>query len=115
MAATAISKQISNNKGISVSKNICCLCSLIPDSKVRSKWPAIILAVIRTASVIGRMEILTVSINTINIDRNHGVPSGTRCAIVFSKLNKIDTHIKHNQFLKANVKVTDKWLLGVKT
>lgn len=41
---------------------------------VRSKWPAIIFAVNRTAKVPGRIVFLIVSIQTINGMRIEGVP-----------------------------------------
>lgn len=45
-------------------------------NKVNSKWPAIILAVNRTAKVPGRIIFLIVSINTIKGIRIEGVPWG---------------------------------------
>ena len=49
-------------------------------SKVNKRCPAIILAASRTASVIGRIILLIVSINTINGISGPGVPWGTKCA-----------------------------------
>lgn len=45
-------------------------------NRVNNKWPAIILAVKRIASVHGRIKFLIVSINTINGIRKEGVPWG---------------------------------------
>ena len=52
---------------------------LLP-SRVNSKWPAIIFAVKRTASVPGRIRLLMVSIITINGISRDGVPCGTKCS-----------------------------------
>ena len=49
-------------------------------SKVKSRWPAIILAARRTARVPGRIIFLIVSISTINGISSPGVPWGTRWA-----------------------------------
>lgn len=51
------------------------LCSL---KIVSRRWPAIIFAASRTASVPGRMMFLMVSMHTIKDIRNGGVPWGTR-------------------------------------
>jgi hypothetical protein len=42
------------------------------------RWPAVIFAISRTDSVMGRMILLIVSINTMNIIKAKGVPRGTR-------------------------------------
>ena len=52
----------------------------VPPSKVSKRWPAIMLAANRTASVPGRITFLTVSINTINGIKTPGVPCGTKWA-----------------------------------
>lgn len=49
-------------------------------NKVKSKWPAIILAASRIAKVPGRITFLMVSINTINGIKAKGVPWGTKWA-----------------------------------
>lgn len=41
-------------------------------------WPAVIFAANRTDRVMGRINCLTDSINTINCDRAIGVPLGTK-------------------------------------
>jgi len=48
--------------------------------RVRSRWPAIMLAANRTDNVIGRIKDLTTSIRTINGKSRFGVPTGTKCA-----------------------------------
>jgi len=47
-------------------------------NKDNNKWPAIILAVSRTDSVIGRIIFLIVSIKIINIVSSIGVPMGSK-------------------------------------
>lgn len=47
-------------------------------SRVRRRWPAIMLAERRTAKVPGRITLLTVSITTMNVIRAEGVPWGTK-------------------------------------
>jgi hypothetical protein len=49
-------------------------------SKVSSRWPAIMFAVRRTASVPGRIRFLIVSIMTMNGISIVGVPCGTKCS-----------------------------------
>ncbi len=49
-------------------------------SRVNSRWPAIMFAVKRTASVPGRIRLLIVSIMTINGISIVGVPCGTKCS-----------------------------------
>jgi len=65
----------------------------VPLNKVKSKWPAIILAANRTAKVPGRIIFLMVSINTINGIRTNGVPWGTKwanmCLVWFTQPNTI--------------------------
>lgn len=46
------------------------------------RWPAIRLAVRRTANAIGRIKFLVNSISTIKGIRILGVPEGTKCAIM---------------------------------
>lgn len=52
-------------------------------NKVRSKWPAIILADSRIANVPGRITFLIVSIQTIKGIKTGGVPWGTKCANIW--------------------------------
>ncbi|KAL1493701.1 hypothetical protein ABEB36_009396 [Hypothenemus hampei] len=56
--------------------------SNLPDCpiRVRRRWPAIIFAVSRIASVPGRMQFLIVSTITRKGSNGHGAPCGTRCA-----------------------------------
>jgi hypothetical protein len=49
-------------------------------SRVISRWPAIMFAVRRTASVPGRIRFLIVSIMTMNGISIVGVPCGTKCS-----------------------------------
>ena len=73
-----------------INKRICAIISTINivflidgplfPNKVNSKWPAIMFAVSRTASVPGRIKFLIVSIITINGINKVGVPCGTRCS-----------------------------------
>ena len=49
-------------------------------SKAINKCPAIILAVSRIASVLGRIKFLMASMSTINDIRGTGVPCGTKWA-----------------------------------
>ena len=48
------------------------------EQSTRSKCPAIILAANRTAKVMGRINELIISIQTINGTKATGVPSGTK-------------------------------------
>jgi len=50
------------------------------DRSVIIMWPVIMLAVRRTAKVIGRTVILTVSIKTRKGAKGAGDPLGTKCA-----------------------------------
>lgn len=63
-----------------ISKLIIAIESLVPvfPSKVKRRWPAIILAVSRIAKVPGRITFLIVSIHTMKGIRTGGVPWGTR-------------------------------------
>lgn len=76
-------------------------------SKVSSKWPAIIFAVSRTASVPGRIRLLIVSMITINGISNVGVPWGTRCSniwLVFL-IHPNSINLIHKGRAKVNVSV----------
>ena len=83
-------------------------------SKVKSKWPATILAANRIESVSGRIMFLTVSITTITGIRKLGVPVGTKCAKRLLYWYKIDINILPNHRGSAKVRVKDMCLLLVK-
>lgn len=51
--------------------------------RVKSKWPAIMLAANRTANVPGRIMFLIVSIHTIKGIKIGGVPCGTKWANIW--------------------------------
>lgn len=82
--------------------------------RVISKWPAIILAVNRTAKVPGRMIFLIVSMQTIKGIRIPGVPWGTRwqniCWVLL--IQPYNMNLSQRGRLKVSVKV--KWLELVK-
>lgn len=83
-------------------------------SNVINRWPAIILAVKRIASVPGRIIFLIVSIHTINGIKIGGVPWGTKWAnmwIVFL-IQPYIINLNHKGKAKVNVKV--KCLVAVK-
>jgi|ERR1043165_1059718 hypothetical protein len=77
--------------------------------KVKIKWPAIIFAVRRTESVIGRIIRLIISTQTINGDMAVGVPRGTKWAFIIWIFmimgNKNETN--HNE--KARGRFKDIW------
>jgi len=52
--------------------------SLVSLRRLKRRWPAIILAVRRTESVVGRIILEIVSISTIKNLKAIGVPKGTR-------------------------------------
>jgi hypothetical protein len=52
-------------------------------NRVRRRWPAIILAERRMASVPGRITFLTVSMTTIKDIKAGGVPWGTKWANIY--------------------------------
>lgn len=52
----------------------------VVEISVRSRWPAVRLAVSRTPRAMGRMNRLTVSIRMRPGISGMGVPSGSRCA-----------------------------------
>lgn len=82
--------------------------------RVISKWPAIILAVNRTAKVPGRIILLIVSMQTINGIKILGVPWGTKwqnmCWVLLNHPYNINAI--HRGILNIRVKV--KWLDLVK-
>lgn len=86
-----------------------------PLHNLKSKWPAIILAESRTASVKGRITSLIVSMRTMNGISALGVPVGTRAAKVFKGELIHPNKIKLNQSVKANLKDTLRWALDVNT
>lgn len=59
---------------------MCLILGPLLPSNVSSRWPAIMFAVKRTASVPGRIRLLIVSIMTMNGISIVGVPCGTRCS-----------------------------------
>lgn len=83
-------------------------------SKVIKRWPAIIFAIKRIASVPGRIRLLMVSMHTMKGIRIPGVPVGTRWAIIWYVFLIHPKIIKVNHKGKAidNVKVI--WLDLVK-
>lgn len=82
--------------------------------RVRRRWPAIILAVNRTANVPGRIIFLIVSIHTINGINTAGVPWGTKWANICWVLFNHPNIIKESHKGKAKVRVKVKWLVLVK-
>jgi len=77
-------------------------------------WPVIMLAVKRTASVMGRTAILTVSIKTRKGAKGAGDPPGTKCAKkeVGLCIALIVVILNHNK--KAKPKFTTMWLVQEK-
>lgn len=86
----------------------------VEDKRVRSKWPAIIFAVSRTARVMGRIIFLIVSINTMKGIKIGGVPWGTKCVNIFWVCWDHPNIMKanHKGSLRANLMV--KWAVLVK-
>lgn len=82
--------------------------------RVKSRCPAIMLAVSRIAKVPGRIKLLIDSIQTIKGINTLGVPWGIKWAnICWVWLNQPKI-IKDNQSGKDNVNVKVKWLVLVK-
>lgn len=115
MIATAVSrvnskicliKRIGNNKEFNFGP--------IFPSKVRSKCPAIILAVSRIVNVRGRIIFLIDSIQIINGINIIGVPWGTRWINIFFVLLIHPNNINLSQIGKAIVKFKTKCLVPVK-
>lgn len=82
--------------------------------RVRSKWPAIILAAKRTDKVSGRIDDLIISIITIKGIRATGVPKGTRWASIAWGVFKIASVICPTHSGKASVTEKVKCLEAVK-
>lgn len=84
MQATASSRSVRKNNRIDVSRliEVRVFMRLIVAvlTIVMRRWPAVMLAVSRTPSAIGRMRRLTVSIMIINGIKGVGDPSGRRWA-----------------------------------
>ncbi len=78
------------------------------------KWPAVMLAIRRTANVNGRIILLISSINTINIIRLNGVPEGTKWESIFFVLIIHPYKIKLIHNVKATGNVISIWLVDVK-
>jgi hypothetical protein len=76
---------------ISTVSMVCLIEGPLFPRRVNSRWPAIIFAVKRTASVPGRIKLLIVSMITINGINIVGVPCGTRCSnlSLFSQLRYV--------------------------
>lgn len=85
----------------------------LPTNVIR-RWPAIMFAVNRTAKVRGRIRLLIVSINTINIISGVGVPCGTRWASISMVLLNQPNTIKEIHRGKAMASVIDMCLDAVK-
>jgi hypothetical protein len=62
---------------------VCVIDGPLFPNRVNNRWPAIMFAVSRTASVPGRIKFLMVSITTINGISMVGVPCGTRCSNIW--------------------------------
>jgi len=83
-------------------------------NKVRSKWPAIILADRRTVKVPGRITLLIVSIKTMKGIRKLGVLIGTKWANIYFILLIQPNSMKANHRGAASVRAIIKWLEPVK-
>jgi hypothetical protein len=83
-------------------------------NKVNSRWPAIIFAVRRTASVPGRIRFLIVSMITMNGINIDGVPCGTRCSNMWLVFLIHPNNINLSHSGKARVSVSVKCLVLVK-
>lgn len=116
MIATADSK-VNNNSWINIKVLIIIIDILLSISPIRikSKWPAIILALNRTDKVIGRIRFLIDSIHTINGIRMLGVPNGIKWANIWVVLLIQPNNIKLIHKGKANENVKVKWLVDGKT
>lgn len=75
--------------------------------RVRSKCPAIMLAVKRIAKVPGRIKFLIVSMQTIKGIKIGGVPCGTRWANIFNVFvnHPYNINLSHNGSANVNVNV----------
>lgn len=83
-------------------------------SRVINKCPATMFAIKRTDRVIGRITLLTVSINTMNGINAEGVPEGTRWANICIVLLNHPNIISLIQIGSAKAKVREMWLEAVK-
>lgn len=83
-------------------------------NSVNNKCPAIIFAVKRTVKVIGRINILIVSINTINGINKMGVPWGTKCWNMWNVFFNQPNNIKVIHTGNATVRLKIKCLVLVK-
>lgn len=114
MNATAVSKIISPmNNHIIIVISIKLSIKLFP-SKDISKCPAIMLAVSRTASDVGRIILLIDSIITINGIKIDGVPMGTRWQNIWLVLFIHPNNIKANHLDRAIVNENLIWEDAVK-
>lgn len=86
---------------------------LLP-SRVRSRCPAIMFAVSRTAKVPGRIRLLIVSIITINGINMVGVPCGTKCSNMWFVFLIHPNNINLSHIGRASVSVRVRCLVLVK-
>jgi hypothetical protein len=84
-----------------------------PNSVIR-RWPAIILAVSRTAKVNGRMIFLIDSIKTINGIKAGGVLCGTKWANMCFEWLIHPKSINESHIVRENENEGIKWLVDVK-
>lgn len=84
------------------------------ERRVISKWPAIMLAVRRTAKVPGRIRFLIVSIRTMKGIKIAGVPLGIKWINMFWVLLIHPKNIKVNQIGREKVKLKIRCLVDVK-
>lgn len=87
----------------------------VDPSRDNSKCPAIMLAVSRTAKVMGRMRSLIVSMITIKGIRGAGVPWGVIWVIRSFEYLMAEKVIIPSHKDEENEKVNLRWLVGVKT
>lgn len=83
-------------------------------SRAKSRWPATIFAVSRTAKVIGRINWLLVSIKTSKGIKKAGVPSGKRWAAIWIMLFAHPLIRNLSQIVIANSKFSDTWAVAEK-
>lgn len=83
-------------------------------NNVNNKWPAIIFAVNRIVNVIGRINLLIVSIKTIKGIKIFGVPWGTKWINIWLVILIHPNIISLSHKGKANDKLITKWLVLVK-
>jgi len=99
-AASKISRRICAM--ISTVNNVCLIDGPLFPRSVNSKWPAIILAVRRTANVPGRIRFLIVSMMTMNVISIVGVPCGTKCSNMWLVFNM---NLIHKDRARVSVRI----------